>query len=295
MSNTEENIRLAVLMTCHNRIESTIDCLTALKKQQPFEASIDLFLVDDGSSDGTAQAAGDIFLNATIIQGDGNLYWCGGMRLAFSQAMQKGYDFYLWLNDDTRLDEDALLRIFQTYTEATSQLGNSLIVVGSTCEQESGMTTYGGWRQRAGKLGSISWEKIAPQLDNWITCDTMNGNCVLIPRVVVEKNGNLDVNFTHSMGDLDYGLRAKKKGCQIVIAPGYYGVCGGNDGTGLWVDNRLPLLVRWKKLLGPKGLPIKEWMAFSRRHKGRLWVLVWLSPYLMFWVNALLQSLGIKK
>ncbi len=123
----------------------------------------------------------------------------------------------------------------------------------------------------------------------------MNGNCVLIPRAVVEKNGNLDVNFTHSMGDLDYGLRAKKEGCQIVIAPGYYGVCAGNNGAGLWVDNQMPLLVRWKKLLVPKGLPINEWMVFSCRHKGHSWVFVWLSPYLMFWVNALLHFLGIKK
>ena len=112
---------------------------------------------------------------------------------------------------------------------------------------------------------------------------------MLIPRSAAEKTGNLDVNFTHGIGDLDYGLRAKKKGCQIVIAPGYYGVCSANDGAGLWIDDQMPLLARWKKLLGPKGLPVKEWMVFSRRHRGRLWIFAWLSTYIMFWVNALLH------
>lgn len=295
MPNGEENVRLAILMTSHNRVANTLDCLTALKKQKPCKASVDLFLVDDGSTDGTALAASGIFPNATVIRGDGNLYWGGGMRLAFSQAMRKDYDFYLWLNDDTHLDEDALLRIFQAYADASLQLGGLLIIVGSTHDHESETVTYGGWRRRAGKLGSISWELIPPQMEHWTLCDTMNGNCVLIPRTVVERNGNLDTNFTHAMGDLDYGLRAIKKGCQVVIAPGYYGICGANSGAGLWTDERLPLLVRWEKLLSPKGLPIREWMIFSRRHKGNPWLLVWLSPYLMFWVNALLCALGIKK
>ena len=295
MSNGEETLRLAVLMTCHNRAADTVDCLTALKNQKPFGASMDLFLVDDGSTDGTTLAVGRIFPDAVVIRGGGNLYWCGGMRVAFAQAMQKDYDFYLWLNNDTCMDEDALLRTFQTYADASSQLGGLMIIVGSTYDRESGNMTYGGWRQRAGKLGSISWEKISPQAEHWIPCDSMNGNCVLIPRSVVKRTGNLDINFTHSMGDLDYGLRARKEGCQIVIAPGYYGVCSANDGSGLWTDDRLPLLVRWNKLLGPKGLPIKEWMIFCRRHKGRVWVLAWGSPYLLFWVNALRQALGTKQ
>lgn len=295
MPGSNKNIRLAVLMTCHNRVDNTKTCLEALKNQNLFDVLIDLILVDDGSTDGTAHAVRDIFPEATIITGDGNLYWCGGMRLAFSRAIQKDYDFHLWINDDTHLDNDALQRIFHTYMDASSKLGKAVIVVGSTREEGSGNMSYGGWRQRTGMRLSTSWDKIPPDMDTWISCDTMNGNCVFIPRNVVQKIGNLDINFTHGIGDLDYGLRAKKEGCQIVIAPGYYGDCAANDGTGLWSDFRLPLLVRWKKLLGPKGLPIKEWMVFSRRHRGRLWVLAWLHTYIRFWVEALLHSLGTKR
>ena len=283
-------------MTCHNRIESTIACLEALKKQKPFWGSLSLFLVDDGSTDGTSSAVVDVFPDATVIVGDGSLYWCGGMRLAFTQAILKGYDFYLWLNDDTCIENDALLRLFQTYKAASTQLTNSLIIVGSTYGQNKQALSYGGWRERTtGTTFSTSWEKVPPDMSNWITCDTMNGNCVLISSDVVNKVGNLDAHFTHGIGDLDYGLRAKKAQCQIVIAPGYYGFCSINDGTDLWTDRQLPLLVRWRRFLGPKGFPIKEWMVFSRRHRGQFWVLAWLGTYAMFWVSALFRMLGLKR
>lgn len=40
----------------------------------------------------------------------------------------------------------------------------------------------------------------------------MNGNCVFIPSEIVNAIGNLDPIFSHAMGDIDYGLRAQKKG-----------------------------------------------------------------------------------
>lgn len=295
MPGDNRDLRVAVLMTCHNRVADTTACLDALGRQESFGGTIELVLTDDGSTDGTDQAALDIFPDATIIKGDGNLYWCGGMRTAFARAMQDDYDFYLWLNDDTLLDKDAITRMYQTYLDASKQLGESLIVVGSTREQNSESMSYGGWRLSRGKLFSISWGKTLPDQEKWLSCDTMNGNCVLISRAVVKLIGNLDGSFTHGIGDLDYGLRAKTAGCEIVISPGYYGFCSTNDGIGLWTDQQLPLRSRWEKLLKPKGLPIREWMVFTRRHAGQLWVLQWLGPYLKFWFNALAHGLANKK
>ena len=294
MPSAKETLRLAVLMTCHNRVADTTVCLQTLRRQESYGGSIELVLTDDGSTDGTDQAALDIFPDTTIIKGDGDLYWCGGMRAAFARAIQGDYDFYLWLNDDTRLDNDAIARLYQTYVDASNQLGDSLIVIGSTRDEGSKTMSYGGWRLRPGKLFSIVWEKVLPDQNLWISCDSMNGNCVLISRAVVKANGNLDNSFTHGMGDLDYGLRARKAGCNIVISPGHYGVCNANDGTGLWTDRQQPVLLRWKKLLGPKGLPINEWMIFTRRHGGKLWMLQWLGPYLKFWINSLRTASGFK-
>jgi len=282
--------RVAVLMTCHNRVASTIQSISLLKAQQGAAVEMEIFLVDDGSSDGTAEAIKNRFPDTNILAGNGSLYWCGGTRLAFERAMQSDYDFYLWLNDDTSLYPDCLQRLMTTYRELAVQIGEALIVVGSIRDPDTGILSYGGWQKCRGLLGSISWEKIPPDLSAPIFCDTINGNCVLIPREVVRRIGNLDQVFRHSMGDLDYGLRARKNGCQIAIAPGFVGECKENDGSGLWTDHNLPTRLRWKKLLGPKGLPIKEWGVFTRRHKGRLWPLVWLSPYIRFWMLEFLPA-----
>lgn len=284
------SLRVAVLMTCHNRKNVTIRSLQGLKAQQDAGASVDLFLVDDGSSDGTSDAVRQEYPRANILRGDGGLYWCGGTRLAFSSAIPGDYDFYLWLNDDTSLYPDAMQNLISTYLDVAGRAGRALIVAGSTRDPETGAFTYGGWRQCRGKLGTNSWKKIPPETNHPIFCDTINGNCVFISREVVQRIGNLDRIFTHSMGDLDYGLRARMKGCQIVIAPGYVGECGANEGAGLWPDRNLTVGVRWKKLLGPKGLPVKEWGVFCSRHKGFFWPLVWLSPYVGFWIKVCLMS-----
>lgn len=285
------DIRLAAIMACHNRVSSTTRCVKALTVQNVPGLCMDLFVVDDGSSDGTAQAVADVFPSAIVLTGDGTLYWCGAMHMGFGLAIQRDYDFYLWLNDDTDLDKDAVARLIETHSQVSRQLGDSVIIVGSVRDPRSGALSYGGWRERRGRLGSKSWEKVPPDMGNWLECDTINGNCVLVPRAVVQRIGNLDPVFRHSMGDMDYGLRAHKKGCATVIAPGYYGTCEINDGTGSWTDIDMPLRSRWRKLLGPKGLPIKEWGIFSYRHKGPLWILVWLSPYIVFWFKAFTFSL----
>ena len=106
--------KIAVLLTCHNRKKKTLQCLNALNIQEGLEVdyNIEVFLVDDGSFDGTAEAIVACFPNVHIIQGNGNLYWNQGMRLAWDTAAKtKDYDFYLWLNDDTILDKDAIINL----------------------------------------------------------------------------------------------------------------------------------------------------------------------------------------
>ena len=80
-------------------------------------------------------------------------------------------------------------------------------------------------------------------------------NCALIPKVVIDMVGNLDATFTHAMGDFDFGLRARRLGYALWVAPGVAGECEPNLGTGLWTDKSLPLGTRWQRLKGPKAYP----------------------------------------
>jgi len=271
-------VRVAVLITCHNRKDVTLACLNGLFRQElPEDIELNVFLVDDGSSDGTGDAVKQRFPSVNVIRGDGSLYWCGGMRLAWDAAVQQDHDYYLWLNDDTMLFDDALSTLLDADNAAKGSRGTSKgIIVGSTVHAETGAHTYGGFIQAKEK--SLNFRPVVPS-GSPEPCDTFNGNCVLVSRGAFLELGNLSPEFSHSMGDTDYGLRAKEKAIPMFVAPKYTGRCSGNP-TPSWLDNALPLRERIKILDSPKGLPPKEWRTFCRRHMGWKWVFKVVKLYL---------------
>ncbi len=281
---------IAVLLTVHNRKAYTLKCLADVRMQRlPADVSITVYLVDDGCTDGTAQAVTHEFPHVKIIAGMGELYWNGGMRLAFSTAERDDPDFFLLLNDDTGLGADAVSRLLGTWAALRERGREDAIVVGSTRDPASGAATYGGQR-RVGRWApgfALVHPGTTPK-----RCDTMNGNCVLIPRSVARKLGNLSPDFTHAFGDIDYGLRAQRAGCSCWIAPGFVGTCVLNTNRGSFVDETLPVLERWRKMLGPKGASLREWKAFTYAHCGPLWQIYWLGTYAKFWARALRRALS---
>ncbi len=278
--------RVAVLMTSFNRKESTLQSLRRLFAQRGIdELRLSVFLVDDGSTDGTSDAVGAEFPEVRLLHGDGTLYWNRGMRMAFEAALRAEFDAYLFLNDDTMLCEDAVSRLAAS-SATLEESGETAIVVGSTRSAETGAHSYGGIRmQRHGLRMELA--RVPPHADEMIRCDTMNGNIAWIPAAIARRIGNLEPRFHHHFGDLDYGLRAKRAGFAVVVAPGYLGTCGNNATRGTWRDATLPLAKRWKSLLSPKGQPVREWVLFTRRHYGWRWLHYSCSPYVKTIVSSL--------
>lgn len=280
-------ISVAVILTCFNRRQKTLDCVDAVLAQTGLDGvTLDFFITDDGSQDGTADALLDLGarmhprgnLRIHLINGDGSLFWNGGMRRAWSAALRGDHDFFLWLNDDTFLYPPALRCMLDTHAAAQRAGGKAGIVVGST-HDDGGATSYGGERQHS-RLRPLTLTRIDPR-DTLQQCDTFNGNCVLVSRAAADVLGNLDPAFVHAMGDTDYGLRARQAGIPMWVMPGYAGRCV-NDGAvaGGFNDRSLPLTVRLEKILAPKGLPWRPWRVLCRRHAGWLWPLYWSWPYL---------------
>ncbi|MBE9126898.1 MULTISPECIES: glycosyltransferase family 2 protein [unclassified Coleofasciculus] len=276
----------AVLMTCYNRKPNTLACLAALFNQiLPPEASFDVYLVDDGSTDSTTEAVQQAYPQVKILQGDGNLYWNQGMRKAFSEAMKSDYHYYLWLNDDTLLNPEGLGTLLTTSSQLAQQGYPAAIVTGSTCDSQTKALTYGGM-VRASRWRPLKFQLIEPG-EEAKHCDTLNGNCVLIPREVALVVGNLDPAFTHYLGDFDYGLRAQQQGCTVWVAPGYIGTCPPNLRQESRTEESARLQKLLKKIDQPKGLSIKEevlysfeeWKHFAQRHGGSLWLIYCLLPY----------------
>jgi GT2 family glycosyltransferase len=242
-------------------------------------SGIDLkvFLVDDASIDGTAEAVAMAYPHVELIRGSGDLFWGGGMRLAFDRAVPTGPDFLLWLNDDVVLDLDAVVRLLATYASLCVERQTLSIVVGSTRDLQTGDRTYGGV-QRLSRLRRMAFSPVAPT-DAPQLCETMNGNIVLLPRSVYAIVGNVDKKFTHAMADFDYGLRARSLGCQVFVAPGYLGTCSLNLQGGTFRDTTLTRRERMRHMTSTKGLPPKEWVALCRQYGGPLWPALALAPY----------------
>lgn len=256
---------IAVLITAHNRKHLTLRAIEAVLGQ----GEVKVFLVDDGSTDGTAQAVRAGFPEVVLIEGSGSLYWNRGMHLAWTQALSSKPDFFLWLNDDVHLRPGALSDLLRSQSEH----GPRCIAVGRTVS-DSGLTSYGGYVHAPG-LSRLRWRRLfAHEID----CDTMNGNCVLLPASAVREIGLHDRTFTHALGDIDYGLRARRAGYRVVQLAEPAGMLERRK-----EEFASPELLRtrsWSYILfHPKGLPIREWLVFCARHGGLLWPVNFVWAY----------------
>lgn len=97
-----------VVTSVHNRYTITEKFVQALKAQTI--ADIHLLLVDDGSTDGTDQMVKSLLPDATILYGDGNLWWGGALHMAYEWliAHADDADAVLISNDDTTFPPDYL-------------------------------------------------------------------------------------------------------------------------------------------------------------------------------------------
>jgi GT2 family glycosyltransferase len=277
-SGPRPQVKLIAVLTCFNRKSLTLRCLDALATSARMaEVDLNVILVDDASTDGTADAVRTSFPSVEIVEGSGTLFWNRGMHEGYARALQRPVDHYLWINDDTHLVPGALASMLHQSTELARLEGKPVIVVGATAERAGGMISYGG-RVAQSRMRPFNyrlvWNERRP-----VPCEAMEGNCVLIPYEVAQRVGNLDPVFEHAMGDTDYGLRALKEGFRIFVATGVVGYCSINPTRGTYSDASLPLRTRWRLIRSRKGLPLRSWLHFSRRHGGFLWPLHFAWPY----------------
>jgi GT2 family glycosyltransferase len=248
---------IAVLMTCHNRVEKTLKCLEHLfAALLPEGHVIEVFLVDDGSTDGTGDQVRDRFPQVYVIQGDGHLFWNRGMIRAWETAVKhRPWDYFLWLNDDTFLFEDAI----DVMIKSRRRFEGSCIICGTILSADHENVNYGGREKNGQIIESVS--KCA-------ACDLINGNCVLVPDSVYDSVGMLDPCFHHAIGDFDYGLRAKKCGVVLAVSQIPVAVCEKNQAGNPCFSESVSLLIRIKSLYSPLGCDPKSYFVYDCRHFG---------------------------
>lgn len=254
---------IAVLITCHNRKQKTLNCLDNLYNQVSNNFFFDVYLTDDGSSDGTDLAVKEKFSDVNLFYGDGSFFWAGGTRNSWIKALESdvSYDYFLLLNDDTYMIDDSIDKLLESNLKM-SKNGIQCITIGSTIDPETSKISYGGF-----KLVSKNKLKhyIIYDRNKEMPCDLGCANLMMVPTAIVKKIGVLDEVFIHGIADYDYTLRAKKAGFGVYVAPGYLGYCNNDHGRP-WKGSHVSLKDRIKYLYSPKGLAFKEFVFFHKRH-----------------------------
>lgn len=258
IENPKEQLRVAIMTACYNRKENTERCLLTLQKslKKENDKQFDIYVYDDGSTDGTYEMLRNKFPAVNVIRGSGNAFWCNSMYQLMKQAAGLNYDFYMMVNDDVTFYPDAVGTMFGSYHQAECSCG----IVGATRSSLTGEMTYGGRIENNGPLlgpnGKI--EK----------CIWADWNCFLIDRRVVESIGIIDGKYQHAWGDYDYDFRMKKNNIPIYVAVKYVGECEMNSNEGTYMDHTLGRKERLKKMFSPKGMPFYSYLRYNVKING---------------------------
>lgn len=250
--------RIAVLMTCFNRVETTLQCLRGLFAQKtPPGFSFDVWLVDDASPDRTGEKVKSAYPQVNVIQSSGNLFWCKGMRLAWDTAAGTcDYDFYLWLNDDSYLYSHALQTVCSDY----ETLGGGRVIVGAFCSEEDSTRVSYSCRDIANR--DITPNGVAPQKGYHV----FGGNFVLIPREVVNVVGRISNDYHHAYGDFDYARRLTRAGFEFYATSQFVGACSTH--AAVYPLKGMAFMKRVKLLWRPNGYHVGDAFLYRRRHNG---------------------------
>lgn len=267
-------MKVTVIFTCYNRKEKSMKCIKTLTGQD-FEIEYRFIVVDDNSTDRTAEAILSLENDVKLLRGTGSLFWAGGMRKGIEAylELEPDSDYVLLVNDDVEFSEGIVNKLI-----AESKEKKDAVIVGATCD-DSGAFTYGAMQLIVPRKKDL-YRQVSPAEGN-VECDTFNCNCVLLSGATIRKAGNFDPIYTHSLADIDYGLRLRKLGFHIYSSEEYVGVCNKNSIKGTWADRSLSRRERLKKKESPKGAPCKEWFHFMKKNFGVLPAIRYsMTPYL---------------
>jgi len=256
---------IGILYTCFNRKNKTIESLNSLYKSfnnLNKQVEFDIFLTDDGSTDGTSDAVKNNFPEVNILSGSGNLFWANGMINSWEEALLKKYDGYLLLNDDTLLYEHCISQLLLTHEYSIKKNKKEGIYIGATEDKNTNKLTYSGSILLNKFL--YTQKRLIPN-NNFQHCDLANANIMLVSHKVVEKIGILSSGYEHGIADYDYTLTASKKNIPVIIAPRYCGHCE-NDHVDLY-DGFLDKTIEERKniLHSPTKMAFKSNIKYMRK------------------------------
>jgi GT2 family glycosyltransferase len=214
--------QLSVVVPTHDTRDLTLRCIETLEAEGT--AGLDIVVVDDGSSDGTAEALAAAHPHVRVVR---NLPAAGFTRAAnLGLAAARG-DLLLLLNSDTEVAPGAFAPLFAAFAR-DPRLG----AAGATLHYADGSPQWSGGRAPtlswlfvlasglAPLLARIPfWRRVKPLGAPAGPVDWVTGAALALRRRAWEEVGPFDEGFRFYGQDLDLCLRLRDAGWKVELLP----------------------------------------------------------------------------
>lgn len=211
-------LRTALVIPVHNRRETTLRALRSLSRINRTGLEVRIFVVDDGSSDGTSESIQSEFPEVELILGDGTLHYAAGTNRGITAAIAWNADFIVTMNDDSVFHEDFLVSLVRASRDSGGAVVGSLLLLWDVPHiafqvDPKWIPSRAGWVFPQ-DLTAFSLPKEPFEVDCIV------GNCVLFPASAIKEQGLMDEKaFPNGWGDAQFTTRIKKGGWTLLVDP----------------------------------------------------------------------------
>ena len=216
MRHMDERSRVLAIVTVNwNGADNTLRCLRALRSSAA--PRWHLYIVDNASTDGSADRLDGLGDDVTMLRSDKNGGWTGGNNAGIRVALDAGHDRILILNNDAFVRSDTIGRLLEH-----ARARDDLPVLGPV-HRGVGQHSYDFDKaHRDPKTQIPHWASSteSDSDDSHLLVDTayISGAAMLVHRDHVEQVGLLDERFFLNFDDTDWCARAAAAGFPLLMA-----------------------------------------------------------------------------
>ncbi|MBD5543585.1 MAG: glycosyltransferase family 2 protein [Lachnospiraceae bacterium] len=112
---------IGIIICNYNKRDAVVECIRSVQESKV--QNFDIYMVDNASADGSAEAVRREFGDSvTILQNKENLGGSGGFNTGLRIVKEKGYSYFVCLDNDVLVDENAINALYE-YMEANPRVG----------------------------------------------------------------------------------------------------------------------------------------------------------------------------